>query len=760
MGKRFILLSLQVCLLTSMIFLPKSGLCKFNLSKTDSVYINQDSTNINPPNSKNHIKIPHTKTPNIDTTKRFYKFLPQSLPFKADNLIMAIDDREHFYHRHIEDYFSQRAHIYNYDKMEYGQFNDLNFGGLGAQYQLVWLDDVLLNDPFSMRAQYQMLSSESFSSLSFAQGVQALSISPYPLSLYSVTQKMVAAKGYTKISYFQFIEDNLKADITFSLNFSERLNFYANYVRESTDGRYNNVNGSGVDRYASGYEGNKFNIQFRYQLGQNDYLTFSDYLFLLQQKPFGGVDYITSINVDLDPLDPLSAVVENLFTERYTFNHTIKTEYETTLPFLPDSLNQFNIWLAYSSFKHEYTKNILSVLDSTLINDLETASRYTLGASQNLDFNFWSLNLRGLTTLDRIYEQNTLINNDSTLIRPTVSRIWLNAYSALTLNNLIENFPIKAYGSVALSRESITETLGQDHNNTHLGFGVGGTLIMPFRFYEASDPLNLFFNLSSTVREPSLIEVFSSTDITGKQNWETEDLYHFDIGTEIKLSENTSFKLLYLYNRVESPLVVIQTINADSTISQAYQNLNSEALTYSGIGFESKFSFWKFSSIINYTGVLNYEILNNADRSYHTGISTSLSEYDNASSDQIFYLPKHRLSISLFFNDSFFDEALKLKAGFTGYMMSPLSAGLQNSERQQILYFNLINQEGALRDNNLQYGVQDYTTQLDFKLWADIGSAVVFVFFENLLDNNYFTTPFYYSNPFAFRLGFTWLIID
>ena len=761
MGKRvFLIVSIMICIFANHASYSKS-LDKSHPAYADSLNINQDFSQRNPLTSKNVAKVQPDSAAITDTTKRYYKFLQERSHFISSDYHSKPTERDHQYHRHIEDFFSNRSHVYLHDKMEYGQFNDLFFGGLGMSYQVIWLDDILLNDPISMKAPYQSLSSESFSSLNLFQGYQALSLSPYPISLQSKTAKLVAAKGYTKISYFQFIEGNLKTDVTFSLNLSERLNFFTNYVRESTDGRYNNLNSFSVDRYASSYEGNKFNIQFRYQLGLSTYFTLADYLILFQQRPYGGVDYATSLALDLNPLDPLSAVVKNQFLERYHFDHTIKAQFESSLPFFSDSTNQFKAWLAYSTFQHDYEKKEPSVVDSTVFNDRENSSRITLGLSDYLNFEFWKLDIRALALHDKIQEQNTLRNQDSLSISPTYNRLWFNASSHFNLQNLIFNHSIEAFGSLSLSREMASGTSGQDMSTSLLGFGVGGLMTFEIPHWHRDDSFMAFFNLSTTHRMPSLKEVFSSgTGIEGKQNWTNEKVHHFDVGARLKLHDDFSLRLSYLFNRVESPLVVIQTIDADSSSQLNYSNLDTDNLTYSGIGLEAKFNYWKFNTTLNLTSILSYELLDNPNRNYASGIVETPSVYDDASTNQVLYLPKHRLSFSIFYNDSFFENALQLKAGFSGFIMSPVSASLQNNERHLVYYFNLLNRESELTDNNLQNGAQGICSQLDFQLWADIGSAVVTVFVENLFDSTYFTSPFFYANQRALRLGFTWRILD
>ncbi|NTW49262.1 MAG: putative porin [Chlorobiales bacterium] len=695
-----------------------------------------------------------------DSLRPSYKFLPEAQAFFSPYYSISEEAHDHLYHRHAEDYFVEQPHIYLRDKVELGQLNELLVGGLGTRYQSVLLDEALLNDPITMAAVYQQLSSESFSSLNLHTGYTSLAYSSAPITLQSTTQRLVAGKGYTKITYFQFANNTLKTDLVFSINLSERLNFYLNYGRESTDGGYSNTGGSGKDLYGSSYEANKFNIQFRYQLGSKTYLTLAEYYNALVSKPFGGVDYENSVSFDLDPFDSRSAIIRNQFTRRTLLMNVLRAEIQTALPVFSDTSNVFKAWGYMANFNNEFRKDNVSLQDLEIFHDKESSVRWSVGGTQLLKLPFLLLNVRGEYLYDIVQSQNTLVNSDSVSINPSVHTIALNSGARLKFDRLVFGRTLEAGGSLGLTTKSVQNTDGEDYATTFLSTGFGGEVNFPLGFLGEECALKFFATASTTQRVPSLQEVFASdTTLLGSHQWEDETIQHIELGTTLSTSDDFSLSVSFMHNRVSSPTAVVQTVASDGSTTTQFRSLKNEALSYSGIGISAKARLWKLDATIQATAALNYNILSSPDRDYADTLASGSSSADMRTG-KLFYLPKLYCAYELYYRDKLFSDALNLKVGFAGFLTTGMSASLQNSERQNIFYFNLIEQDGALRDNNLQFGVQGLKTRVDFRLWAEVGSATFTIFFENLLNEKVFKAPLFPMYDRSLRIGISWRILD
>lgn len=694
-----------------------------------------------------------------DSLRLSYKILPEPQALFLPYYAISNEARDHIYHRHVEDYFAENPQIFLRDKVEFGQTNELLIGGLGTRYQSVLLDEVLLNDPISMAAIYQHLSSESFSTLNLHTGYTSFAYSSAPITLQSATERFVADKGYTKITYYQTANNTIKTDVAFSLNLSKRLNFYFDYARESTDGGYANVGGSGKDFYSSSYEGNKFNIQFRYQLDAKSQLTLAEYYTVLLSKPFGGVDYGNSIAYGLDAFNTNSAIIQNQYTRRSLHMNVVRAEYQTVLPIFSDTSNAFKAWGYVATFNDVYNKESVSLQDSTTFKDNTSSVRWSVGGAQFLNLPFLLLNLRGEYLYDLVSSQNVLVNQDSVSIKPSVHTIALNSGGRLKFDRLIFGRTLEVGASLGLTTKSFRNTGGEDYTTTFVSTGFGGEMNFPLGFLGDESTLKLFATASTTQRAPSLQEVFSSDSLLlGSHQWKNETIQHLEFGAALLASKDFSLRASITHNRVSSPMAVVQTVESDGSTTSRFRSLGND-LSYSGIGISANARLWKFDLGINTTAVLDYSLLSNPSRSYADTLASGSASTDSRT-NKLFYLPKLYCAYELYFHEKLLDGALNLKVGFAGFLMTDMSASLQNRERENIFYFNLVEQNGQIRDNNLQYGVQGLKKRLDFRLWADVGSATITVFFENLLNEKVFKAPLFPLYQQTLRIGVAWRILN
>ncbi len=702
-----------------------------------------------------------TPTFNAPTPKdsiKFYKILPP-VPSLFGTLYHVTDStRDFIYHRHVEDYFAFSPNFFLRDKIELGQQNDLLVGGLGARYQAIYLDEILLNDVISAKAFYNHLSSESFSELNLFNGYGAFGLSASPIALESKTQNIVAAKGYTKAHYYQFSGSTNKMDITFALNLSERWSFYGGYVREGAEGIFRNSGGFGGDRFGSSSEANKLRLRFRYQYGVKTYFNFALERNSLNLKPFGGANLFETTRLGGDIFSPINTIIANEFVQRKNTLSLYKAELQTALPFIPkrfqaDSLNLFKAWVAFTEFSNTFAQQ-----RGIVFRDFEASSRLTVGATQSLKLFFFSLGLRGTYSLESVGDNNTLANALAQNIKPNLNTVELTASAKTTFANLIFGEALEVGASLASTTKTVTNTFGQNFTTSFLSTGAGGEVNFPL-VPSREAVLKIFASLSTTSRVPSLREVFSATDIQGAQTWQNERVSQAEFGSELRYADALRLRLSLLSTLVSSPYAIVQTRTSDTTLSRRYQSLQGKSLSYSGLGFAMQSKLGAIESHLNATLVLDYSLISNPDNAFTGGLQLQGDTID-ARSRRVLYVPRFYANVGLYFRDKLFDGALDLKLGVAGYVQTDLSAALQNSERQSAFFFNLIEQNGALRDNNLQFGTLRPKATLDAQLWAGIGSGMIFLFVENIFDTPVFRAPFFPIYARAFRIGVNWEILD
>jgi len=703
----------------------------------------------------------NSRTFNFATLKDsvvFYKILPPVPSLFASAHHIVDSTRDFIYHRHLEDYFAFTPNFFLRDKVELGQQNELLIGGLGTRYQAIYLDDILLNDVISSQAFYNHLSSESFSELKLLSGYGAFQFSASPIALESKTQTIVAAKGYTKAHYYQFSGSTNKMDITFALNLSERWSFYGGYVREGAEGLFRNSGGFGAERFGSSSEANKLRLRLRYQYSIKTYFNFALERNSLNLKPFGGANLLETTRLNGDIFSPLNTIIENEFAQRRNTLSLYKAELQTALPFIPkrfqaDSLNLFKAWIALTEFSNTFQKTIGSGF-----RDVETSSRLSFGATQSLKLFFFSLGLRGTYSLESVGKNNTLSNKLSQNITPNLSTLELMASAKTRFEKLILGEALEVCASLGLTTKTISNTFGQNILSSFLSTGIGGEVNFPLGPLRKA-VLKIFALLSTTSRVPSLREVFSATDILGAQTWQNERVSQAELGAEFRYADVLKLRLTSLTTIVANPYAVVQRRTSDTTLERRYQPLQEESLSYSGLGLALQSRIGVIESTLNATLVLNYTLLSNPDKAFEGGLQLQGDSVE-ARSRRVFYVPRFYASSGIYFRSKLFDGALDLKLGIAGYFQTDLSAALQNSERHATFFFNLIEQNGALRDNNLQFGTLRPKATLDAQLWAGIGSGMIFFFIENVFNTPIFRAPFFPAYKRSFRLGVNWEILD
>lgn len=704
-----------------------------------------------------------------DSLKLFYKFYETPSLFSTPYFVRD-SARDMIYHRFVEDFFSEQAHFYLRDKSEFGQINELLYGGLGMRHQHVLLDEMLLNDPVARIAPFNFLSSESFSRLSFFTGYKSLAESAAPHVLESQTQRITALKGYVKARYFQFAGTTTKFDATFSINLSDRLNLYAGYKYEGTDGNYSNLNAFGTERFGSNSLGNYIRGRLRYQFSARTFATLALENHTVSMLPFGGIDLSQSLGF-IDRLDSRNAVIVNQFSRRSLFLNIIKGEFQTALPFMQDSLNLFKTWAYLARFERQFDKTRSdTLLQIPAFSDLENSTRFAVGAKQSLQL--WILSLQGKASLllDRLNAQNTLQNAaGDTLFLPTTATIDINASGKIRLENLLFGQDLEVGGALSSQTFSVANTGGDDFIGTALNSGFGGEIAFPLPLPNSS--VGGFLNASFTTRFPTLQEVFSRDErLRGSLQWQSELVRQFEAGGTLTLDSALSVRISFLNNQVFSPIVAVQTpqrITAQTDTAviayrARFRSLSDLSLSYTGVGVSLKARLWKIEGVLDATAVLNYAIVPSPDNDYEAGFAFEpLPDDLDASTSRIFYLPRIYGSFGIFFRDKLFRGALDLKIGFAGFAFSDFSASLRNSERQTLFYFNLYERFGnQLVDNNLQFGVQGALGRIDFQVWAKIGSATAFLMWENLPGFALIRAPIFPLQQRGIRFGISWEILN
>jgi hypothetical protein len=696
-----------------------------------------------------------------DTTKIFYKRLKSPELFFGSAMSVTADTvqgRDWLAHLSLEDFYSERAGFYLYDKGSFGQTNNLLVHGLGIQHQTLFMDDVLLNSPVSFIADYNTVSAESFSVMTLLDGYEASKNFSLPASFELHTESFYAPKSYSRIFYQQFQAGQLKTDVTFSQNLSPKLNMYLAYDRESIDGTYQDVV---TDGYAAAYEANKIRIMFRYELSSKSVLTFSDFFINTKVRPFGGTDLSHTISSGGDILDPVTSFLNNYATVRLKNYNVIKADY-AFYPIPRDTASRLTAWLYTTSYNDQISKSDSTVSGSSFYAGETHARRVALGGNQAVRLRLYKgyeadFNFRASLLTDNITQQNTLRTESGDYILP-VQR-FINFSSAAKF--LLLDTALVGSATLGYQIKTLSGTNGYDYTRAFLHGGFGGEYDFKLKSFE----LKAFGTFSNTSRLGSLQEVFSAdSSLLGSYNSKAlENITEIRFGGKLKVSSPAAFaalSLAYTDNMVSNPIAPVKKQTADGTTFVQFESLQGEQLLYRALEVTADAGWNDFTAKLNATLLLDYSLLKNPDVAYTQGI-TALPDSTPRSTSRITYLPKLYLSSELYYRKVMLNGKLDLKVGVSGYFFTPMSASLQTSERQEVTYFNLQQTGSGLVDNNLQYGTTSYGGSVALRAWARIGGdAVISVAWENLAGATYVKTPFFIMPSRAIRVGVSWVILN
>jgi hypothetical protein len=234
--------------------------------------------------------------------------------------------------------------------------------------------------------------------------------------------------------------------------------------------------------------------------------------------------------------------------------------------------------------------------------------------------------------------------------------------------------------------------------------------------YSVINNMMLYGGYSESYRYPTFQENYwRDTTIRGEiTNYNPEKHKLFEIGISFSLGRKINIRSKYFNRNINEAIVPVSVNSDDPTSTFIFKN---DDINVSGIDATGEVTIWKVTGIFNST--------------------VFLRKSSNASS-----LPKTWVAGEIFFRDTFFKNNLDLKFGIRGKAISKQS-GYQFNPRT-ITY---------LPSTNFELGAGG---SFDAFVLGKIGSAIVHIVLENVLDNQYAITTFYPVQDRSLRFGITW----
>lgn len=249
------------------------------------------------------------------------------------------------------------------------------------------------------------------------------------------------------------------------------------------------------------------------------------------------------------------------------------------------------------------------------------------------------------------------------------------------------------------------------NNQKRYSFGSDAT-IKPINRFEITA------GYSNSYRFPNFFELYWNNNLSTAQKTDFSPEQHsvFELGVNLNIFDNLKFVSSYHHRKIKDAIIFEPTNN--SYPLRQFIFLKTDKIILQSLNTTVSGNFWKFSTNINASFLVS---------------SKYLAE---------FQYPKVTANGGLFFKDRFFDDNLNLKIGIRGILTS------------KQLAFEFEPRAGLMIPNN--NFILGNSGSFDAIVLAEIGSALVHIVVENVLDNKYAIVSYYPIQDRTLRFGITW----
>lgn len=604
--------------------------------------------------------------------------------------------------------------VFIYTLGSIGQPNGLIINGLKSVGFLS--NGVPINDPLVGNYNMHLYPSENIEKIEYINSTKSFY---YGLNSNSgvvnlISKSFKSLKPYSKIRYSESAYEETYFDGMISQNFLSNLNFTGGVQRFSANGMFANT----------AYDAWNARAKLRYDLTDDLNIYFSE---IYDQNELGlnsGVDVFKTSGNYL--FDRFQAVVRNPNSyERVARNDL---QLGATAKILPDTTSLSNINFYLSNQMRRYRDQDLK---------LNFQSRW-MGVKFTQHFDFAPLKNNTASEIashgtSMLAEPTSPQITDSSQVAPASTGIYRKNLGTLNQISLDFGFDIQSrqiFQGLAMGyrANTVVSLFGKGEfqpieklkvssymrNDSYLKkqyLSLGADI-----HYSVATGLTLTGGYSESYRLPTFQENYwRDTNILGEIkefNPEKHKLLEggFDLSWKDVLNITTTY-----FNRNIDGAIILTPINIG--YSNSAFNYTANDMNINGINVSGEIIIWKVKGIFNST----IYIKNNSIASY---------------------LPRANILGELFFRDIFFKGHLDLKFGVRGRAIS----------KQKGFEFNSLT-ISYLPNSDYDLGAGG---SLDAFVSGRIGSAVVHIILENVLDNQYAITTFYPIQDMSLRFGITW----
>lgn len=603
-------------------------------------------------------------------------------------------------YRYAGDWFRNFPFGFMRDLGTIGQPNEVLLYGQGFGNAAFLSNGISINNRLTNSFDLNLFQSESIGSLE---------IIPLPLGFLFASQNNSVSvnlipripninKPYSRIKFYQAPNTEGLIDGTFSIMPYHKLNTYFEITNQSTYGAFSNTDLSNwrATARADYLLSNSMNIIANYRYFKS----------IVQLN--GGVD-INAIGNNY-PNSPINSVLydQRLAPVSYSNRYQKVAGHDFSLNLLGNFFNDLytDATLYYQTNLTEFRQNEGAAnFQNGAAVIVDNNESEVFGANLRQDFRNDLFNITALANVEHVNYSSPLLSND-------INRDYASIGGIASMNIFDRSFQPLVFAKYLRSG-----------GNDYLGAGTSVSI-------DIENSIRLFGAVSS-VEKP--YDIFEEQFVLPGIVLNKQKITSLELSAEY--ADKFVNARLGFFHQSSANSLISAALKEDSAKTGRAIYFDVKDVSLQGINLNLNFKIWKFL------------------------FSTNSSLYFNDQNRLDYKMPKFSSSGGVYYIDTLFNRNLKLRTGINYYSVGDqyyTSIDFEKSIVSNYIYDPSTHAASLISNSQITPSFQ-----IDFFLAGHIQkSAIIYFVWENLLNANYFISPYYPKQSRGLRLGVAWEFLD
>jgi len=587
-------------------------------------------------------------------------------------------------YKYLGDLLSTFPEVYIRDLGSPGQLHGLTMNGVDARSIAVMSDGILLNEPLTGVFDLNLYPTEYIERIEVIPATRAFlyGLNSTGGAINLVTKNYVAAKPISRIRFFESAYEHTYFDGFVSQDVKRDLNVTIGLQHPSYYGRFRNSN----------HEAWNARVKIRYNVSENLNIFASEMYNQTRTGLNGGLDTLT---LPIDYYDKIDAILRNEDAYEKITRHDVQLGMGGR--FFSDTNSITSLTLFHSTNLREYRdENPPIPFNNIFVQQDHWSQWYGARLTHNLSLFGNEVDV-GAEYQSRGVIASSVMNQELM----NLTSLWIKDKINIFESGVI----LEGFGRV-------------EYDNRYDGYGLANGLDFN---YQIIPSIRIQGGLSGSLRVSTLQEGYWHDTIVNSQYIYFNELHNVRLLGINFLVSNLDLRLHFIQRVISSPMEQFYSFRLNPFPSVYIDKFNERKIN--GLNGQIKFRYGLFVA----EGMLQY-----------------LSITNDGNEDTRY--PQWNASGGIYLWDKFFDEALNIKVGFRGRVISAHDGVEFNPQAQMYVPSTYWKVKSV--------GVGD------FVLLAHIGDADINLTIENMFGRDYILVPYFPMPDRTLRFGLNWQFLD